>query len=790
MLKNYLKIAFRNLAKNKMFVIINILGLGIAIACSIVAYLNYQFSSSYDLEHEEKEVIYRINSERVFQGRSTKMGYVPHPVGDLLDENIEEINQVTNYIPLRGNIRIKEDLFNANITYVEQEFFNIFNFEWIYGEPNLSQPSNIYLSDQLAEKYFGEENPIGKEIIHVLDSGTINYYVAGVFKKKTNNSSFNFVESFTSFDNYYRSNPDVKPDDWLYWTTVFIQVNEASKIPLIENHLKQYLEPQNQAKEDFQITRYYLDPLVGMASRDEKDDISSATANGMPSAAVSAPIIMSSLILLLACFNFTNTSLAISGKRLKEIGLRKVMGGLRSQLIRQFLVENILLCLMAMLVGLIIAEFLAKAYSSLWPFLTLNVSYFDNLDLLLFLFLLLIFTGIIAGSYPAFYISKFQPASILKGSLKFGGTSPLTRTLLTLQFSIALLAIISGFAFVQNAHFQKNFDLGYEGDGVIQVDLGNSNRFEIFKNAVINNPLVKSHSGTEHQIMSYLRNDPVKYEGIEEEVDIYAVDENYLETMDIDLLQGRNFKPDSKTDREESIIVTEKFVRLFGWDEPMGKRVVWMDTVQLYVVGVIEDVYTNALWSELDPMMLRYAAPENYRYFIARTDPGNIIETNKYLEKQWKNLFPDKIYPGFYLSQEVSESATVNNNILKMFLFLGSVATVLALSGLFTLVSLNILKRIKEIAVRKVLGASIGNIAIKLNFQFIIILCIAIILSSALSYFMIDGLMDSIWTYHIEMNFLIFMISGISFLLVSIATVGAKVFRAASMNPVNALRNE
>ncbi len=790
MIKNYFKIAFRNLWKNKKYVIINVLGLGIAIACSIVAYLNYQFAGSYDEEHENKELIYRINSKRTFQGKNTIIGSVPRPMGELVEENIEEIDMVTNYLPIRSNIRVSDDLFHANITYVDQEFFHLFNFEWIKGEPDLRQTANIYINDEIAKKYYGNEDPMGKEFIHVLDSGTRSYYVAGVFKKKPNNSSFSFLESFTAFENYYMAYPKMQRDDWLYWTTLFIQVNDTTKLNMIDEQLQVYLAPQNKVKEDFQISKYYLDPFEGMAVRDEREDISSNTAEGMPSAAINAPFIMSGLILLLACFNFTNTSLALSGKRIKEIGLRKVMGGLRSQLIKQFLLENIILCFLAMLLGLFIAEILVKAYSSLWEFLTISLSYLNNIPLILFLFGLLLFVGIVAGSYPAFYVSRFEPASILRGTTKIGGTSPLTRTLLTFQFSIALLAIISGFAFVKNAHFQKNFDLGYDGDGIVQVNLKNNAEYEIFRNAAINNPLIKSHSGVQYSIMSSRRNDPVKYESTVEEVDIYAVDENYLSTMGIDLLQGRNFKRDSETDREESIIVSEKFASLFNWDDPIGKRIIWMDTVQLYVVGVVEDVYTSALWNEMEPMMLRYAYKKDNQYFIARTDPDKVVEVNKFLEGKWKEIFPNSIYTGWYLNDEVTESAMVNNNILKMFLFLGIVATLLALSGLFTLVSLNILKRVKEIAVRKVLGASISSIAIKLNLQFIIILSIAIVISSTLSYFMIEGLMSSIWTYHINLNIWLFLFSGLTFLLIAIATVGSKVIKAASMNPVDALRNE
>ncbi|HNP17826.1 MAG TPA: ABC transporter permease [Fulvivirga sp.] len=791
MIKNYLKITFRSLWKRKGFVTINVLGLAVAISCCIVAYLNFDYNQKFDVEHKNADKIYRINSKRIFQDRTRLLGYTPRPMGRIIEENIKDIDKLAQYERRGANIRIGDDFFGTGISYVDPNFLEMFTFEMVSGSVDLTDNSNIYISDDLAIKYFGQEDPLGKSITHVLDSGVRDYVVAGVFKKQASNSSFMFVEAITNYDNYFLSyKDDNDKGNWQVWNTTFIELKDPSRIPIIEKQLQAYIEPQNKAREDFQITSYYLDPFKGMAIRDEKLQVGSSTREGLPSAAVMAPLIMSGLLLLLACFNFTNTSIAISGTRLKEIGLRKVMGGLRSQLIRQFLVENILLCLMAMIIGLIIAEFFVPAYSQMWDFLEIKLSYTEDLGLIGFLFLLLIITGVIAGSYPAFYISKFEPVSILKGTQKFGGTSPFTKTLLSLQLTIALLAIIASVAFVRNAQYQNDFDLGYEGDGIIHVVFNNTNDYEIYKNAVVNDPRILSYSGTEHQLMESYRNDPVKFEDQEEEVDILNVDDNYLKTMDMRLLEGRNFNRDSETDIKESIIVTKKFARLFNWDNPIGKRIVWADTVQLFVVGVVDDIYTNALWRPLEPLMFRLADKKDYRFLSVNTKPSQVIAVNSYMEAKWKEIFPNKLYNGEYLNVDITEAALVNNNILKMFGFLGSVALILSISGLFTLVSLNIIKRLKEVAIRKVLGASIGSIAVKLNKQFIIIILIAIALSSLMSYFMIGGLMSSIWAYHVSLGAMIFIASGLVFLLISVLTVGSKVYGAAAANPVDSLRNE
>jgi putative ABC transport system permease protein len=790
MIKNYLKITFRSLWKKKTFVTINVLGLAIAIACCIVGYLNFDYNQRFDIKHKNADNIYRINSERIFQDRTRKLGLVPRPMGRLVEDNIEEVKTLTNYLSNNGNIKIDDDMFSTRISYVDPAFFKMFTIEMLSGTVDLTKNANIYISDELATKYFGEEEPLGKVIVQALDSGVRDYVVAGVFKKQPSNSSFMFVEAITNYENYFLTYHKEKRDDWKVWNTAFIEVLDKSRLAAIEGQLKAYIKPQNVAKEDFQITSYYLDPFVGMAIRDEKLQVGSSTREGLPSAAVVAPLIMSVLILLLACFNFTNTSIAISGTRLKEIGLRKVMGGVRSQLIRQFLTESIILCVIAMFFGLLIAEFLVPAYSQMWDFLDISLSYSDNIDLIVFLFVLLIFTGIIAGSYPAFYISKFEPVSILKGTQKFGGTSPFTKSLLTLQLTISLLTIIASIAFIKNAQFQKDFDLGYEGDGIIHVAFNSGNEYDIYKNSVINDPRILSYSGSEYQLMESYRNDPVKHEEQVEEVDILNVDDNYIKTMNFRLLEGRNFNKDSETDIKESVIITKKFAELFKWNNPIGKRIIWADTAQLFVIGIVDDIYTNALWQPLEPLMLRLSKKEDYRFLSVNTKPSEAVVVNEYLEAKWNEIFPNKLYTGEFLNVDINEAVLVNSNILKMFTFLGVVALILSISGLFTLVSLNIAKRLKEVAVRKVLGASIGSIAVKLNMQFIIIILIAIVFSSALSYYMIGGLMGSIWAYHIDISAFIFIASGVVFLVISVLTVGTKVYGAAAANPVDSLRNE
>ena len=287
-------------------------------------------------------------------------------------------------------------------------------------------------------------------------------------------------------------------------------------------------------REDFQIKEFALDPFVGMAQRDTANDTWSQTRSSSPTSAVVSPIIMAVLVLLIACFNMTNTAIAISSRRLKEIGIRKVMGSMRSQLIFQFIGETLFVCFLALLVGLMLGEVLLASWNSLWENMKLTSHYFDHPAFSIFMVSVLIFTGLVAGSYPAFYISHFEPVSILKGKLKFGGTNYFTRLLLVLQYAFSLVAIIFALAFYENSKFQRDFDLGFNDKSIIIAYVSNQSEFETYRNAIQQNKDILSIAGSKHSIFSSRYNDPIKHESRQLEVDIIDVGDEYLKTMGLE----------------------------------------------------------------------------------------------------------------------------------------------------------------------------------------------------------------------------------------------------------------
>ncbi len=801
MIKNYLLITLRSMMKNKLFILINVFGMGIAIACCITAYLNWDFSNSWDKVHVNADKIYRVQFWREFQGKRDRYGLAPLPLAGLINQNIKDVDKTVRYMSSYCDVRIGEEIFGDQMAYADSAFFDFFTYELISGSfVNFHDKGKVFISDELARKYFNKEDVTGQFLTQiVLGKDGVRrpkeFEIGGVFKKPRQNTSFGF-EMITLFDNFWDVNidPEFTETSWKRWAHVlFLKIEDPMQVASVSKQLQQYVEPQNKAREDFKVGEYYLENFNGMMKRNRANPrLDSDYLNGgIPDEAVLVPSVMAVLLLLLACFNFTNTSIAISSRRLKEIGVRKVMGGMRSQLVAQFMGENLILCILGLAAGLLMAEWLVPTYSSLWPWLDLSLSYSENLGFLAFIFILLMATAFIAGSYPSFYITSFEPVSILKGTARFGGTNWFTRILLGGQFLISLLMIIMSFAFYQNGQYQKEYDLGFATHGVISTFVNNEGAFNTYRDALSTNTDIELIAGTRHHITNGWYNDPVKYESVEREVDIMDVGDNYFETLDMTLIAGRKFQKDSETDRKESVLVTEELVKQFGWtDNPIGKRLVWMDTVQLYVVGVVKNVYARALWAPIQPLMIRYTSPDKYQQLVVKMEPKKIAQVNEYMEKKWKEVFPNTQYNGQMIDNELQETTEINDNIVTMFGFLGFFGALMTGIGLYTLVSLNIVKKMKEIGIRKVLGASIANIAGVINFEFVVNLGIATVLGGTLGYLATDWLMDSIWEYYKSMSVVSLMISVLSMVFVAILAVGYKTISTASLNPTKTLRDE
>ena len=777
--------------KSKLFVFVNILGLGLALACCIVAYLNYDFAMSFDSQHENGNEIYMVSATRQQQGNQIKYGVAPMALGSILETEVPNLKAFSRFEASGVGIKKGDKTFNRRVGFVDDAFLEMFNFPLLYGDKeNLKDMSNVFLSEATATTLFGEENALGKTVEFINSSGAnLMFTVGGVMENIGDANSIRF-SALSNFENYFRIY-GIERTDWKEFVDgVFVQTADASSIQKIPELLDKYVAIQNEARKDFEVSGFWTVPLSNLAFVQRDYNSTNLGGEALHPAAITAPNVMAVLILLLACFNFTNTAIAMSNKRLKEIGIRKTVGGSRGQLIFQFLGENILLCAMALVVGIVFATWLVPKYSDMWPGMTLVLNLAENTELVVFLAAVLLGTAFIAGGYPALYVSKFRPVSILRGTLKVGRSSILSKVLLTLQFTISVLSLISGFAFLQNANYQSSLDQGYDREQLLVVPLNDASEVKTFVNAISDNPAIQSIATTNGHIGYSWFTRPVKNQDSEIEIKIMDVGLGYDETVGFEILEGRGFnRENQEVDNTSNVVVNEKMVQSYGWSDPLGQQVTLFDTVQYRVVGVIKDYYDN-LFEPIRPVMMRLRNEDQVSSVVLRAAAKKHGTVQDYLEAEWEVLFPERPYNGFIQLQNVNEAQDVNGNITDIFLFLSFMAVVLSAIGLFTLVSINILSRTKEIGVRKVLGASTTVLATIINKPFLIVISIASLIGATASMFITTGLMSSIFTYHVEMGIISYLAPIIFILFISFLSITSKVLKATKKNPIDSLRYE
>ncbi|MEQ9377840.1 MAG: ABC transporter permease [Imperialibacter sp.] len=791
MFKNYLKLTVRNLRRNKLYVFINVLGLGISMACCIIAYLNTRFAYDFDKQHVNRENIYKVQINKDVQGQPVPYGITPVALGPRIAQDIPQVDEVVRVTGDSYILKVDRKVFNRHITFADPNFFDVFSFKMKEGSfDNFDNKSQLLLSEEMATAYFGNESATGKIITLVTsDEKNREFIVSGVLESMPENSTFQF-DAITVFENFLDLNK-IANNSWTSFVGgTFLFSKNGFAPEEVASLLTKYVPEQNQARPDWLIGSFYLEHMPDMPFSG-RDIYSYWFPQAMHPAAIIAPIVMSALILLIACFNFTNTSIATSSKRLKEIGIRKVIGGNRQQLIIQFMAENLALCLLAIVVALGLASFLVPAYSAMWEGMTLKLDLSQNTEIYLFLVGLMILTAIIAGAYPSIYVSRYEPVKILRGSLKVGTTSSLSRGLLMMQFGFTIMALVASMAFYQNAIFQENADMGFEKESVVGARVSSLQEYTTLRSAMEKNPDVISMSGSASHIGFWNYGRTIKSGDVEREVMMMDFGPEYFETMDLKMAEGRPFGKDlAESDRLGSIIVNEKFVEAFGWKEAVGQRVSISDTLHLTVVGVIKNFYSDNFFSPIEPYAFRLSREDNVNFLIARVAGDKIVESYKAMEQSWLDLFPDKPFNGFYQEDTLKEAHEVNANIVIIFVFLGVVSVLLSVIGLFTLISLNVIKRVKEIGIRKVMGAEIPQILWLISKSFLLMVVVASALGAVGGYYLTDMLIESIFKFYKPIGLVSFLVPFLIILSIAGSTSFLRVFAAARKNPVDSLRYE
>ncbi|MGA6119506.1 ABC transporter permease [Sphingobacterium anhuiense] len=795
MFSNYLKIALRVFWRNKFYVFLNIIGLGFAIACCILSYLNYNYRENFDLNHDQTAHIYRLNTIRSVDGSRQIWGVVPQPITDVIKSEAFTFKQIARFSKASMVVKIGEETFDEQIHYADKSLFEFFNLPLKYG--NLSgfdQSNQLVISETLADKYFANVIPIGKSITLIGTDGIPNVYtISAVSKNIPGNSSIRF-DILTSFENGLMNNKQGL-DDWKNpnLITTFVQLKDSNDAGTAVSTLNHYVTVHNRNRSEWPIAGFTLQPFSELALSSDIDMSgyvygSQLTANPR-GVLVIVPAIMSLFILLITCFNFTNISIAFASRRLKEIGIRKVMGGMRRQLIIQFLTENIVLCIFSAVLAFLFVTILLPTANQLTG-LDLSPDYGRDYGFWIFLLSIPLVCAILSGLYPAVYVSSFQPVLILKGKTALSTSNRFTRFLLIAQFSLSCFALVVGIVMSQNASFQKKADFGYAIHEVSVVTLHSPQEFQVFKEAILQYPEIKSVGGTVEQIGDGTYTQNAKTEKNEIATQVANIGgEAYLNTMGITLVEGRSFY-NTGADADASIIVNETFVQRMQLKQPINQQVT-LDSTEYTIVGVVRDYKEYGLHGLVPPCVLHMAKPEDFKFMVIRADRDKLLEVTKFLKATWSKLMPNTPYRGYLQSDLIEKEIRMTEAFKAIAFFLAMITLLLSASGLFAQISLNIDKRSKEIGVRKVLGASIMQIVGLVSREFARILLISFIIGSMLGYlFTSKFIFQVIYQYHPIAGPLPYIGTLLILVICCTAIIGTRVFSAARTNPVDRLRAE
>lgn len=788
MFKNYFKTTLRYFIRNSNHLLINLLGLTIAIGCSITAYVNYDFAVSFDSIHKKSKEIYRLNLEYYDNNELNKVGVAPLPLYDLIKTNISEVENIIRYG--EEHVTLKSDLktFSVGIGFTDPEFFQIFDFEFIHGGPEvLNDFTTLLITKELALKYFGKTDVIEETLDMVIDNKLTSFKVGAVIENPPSNGSFGFevIANINRYFDYFKVNPN---HDWQIWYLMFLHIPEDSKVKSAFQQIDRYLVDGLQKIELEHEYQAYPEPFYGMSN---KPRFRSYWLNrGMPKNAVTVPLILSIAMLIIACINFTNTTIAIAGKRLKEIGVKKVVGALQQHLIIQILTETFLISIIALVLGLMLAEILIPVYSNMWPWLDLELTYLDNIDIFIFIIVLLIAISFLAGGYPAFYISSFEPSKIFRGQTELKSANWYIKSLLFFQFIISVIMVVLTIGFWSNYYYQKDFNLGFQTEGIIYHYLGNGDEVKQLRPELNKIPEVKSTEVTYNNI--YNLDEYSKFETHDREIraDLLKTTPGYLNIMDIKLLKGRNFENNSVSDQQESILINEVFAEINGWTDPIGKEVIYNDSIRLYVIGIIKNIYHNGFSHEIRPLVIMNVAPANCRQIMIKANTVDLPNIQKKLGVLFKEFFPNRLYNPRYMDEAVKRALEINANGIFVFLFLGITSLLLTSTGLYSLISMNIARRTKEMGIRKVLGANSTNILWQLNYHFTYILIVSLIIGLNIGKYFSDFLLDRVFHYYNPMSYSNLCLSFIIITTVFILSIASKLRNTLRENPVDSLRSE
>ncbi|HRG78237.1 MAG TPA: ABC transporter permease [Cyclobacteriaceae bacterium] len=798
MLRNYLLIATRSLYKNLGYTSINIFGLAIGLACCLLVTLYVRFELSYEKFHENKESIYRYIPRGERDGQVSMQTMLPSGFGPLIAESFREVEMFTRFTDVneRPLIRKGDTFLDAKtLSAADKYFFKIFSFRLVQGDANtvLTRPGTIAVAKSVADKYFPNGDAVGQVIRY---DNAYDYEITGVFEDVPANSHLQFTY-LTTFETIAKMVQDQygfpaerflnSLDAWNYSTYFYIP-NEKGLDALAKRIDKKFTEARKEAYNDKALGDW-LQPLGEIHFT---KGIKADTANGDKNYVYIFSAV-ALLILIIACFNFMNLSTARAMKRAKEVGLRKVMGAFRHQLIKQFLGETIVLVSISLVIGIILLELLVPLFNSLVG-QHLEVVYLGGGSVIIYILIAGLLTGILAGSYPAFYLSSFVPAQVLKGHVGPSGNAGLRKILTVMQFGVAAFLMIGTLIVYQQMNFIQNKNLGFDKESIVYMNppMALWDKKEVLKENLLANTSIKSvtfSNGTPGMETSTWQYDFPGLDIPKRSMNTMIVDYDYINTFGLEIVEGRNLSEEFATDSTEAYLINEAAAEELVLEKPLGTPIRALDGHPAgRIVGVVKDFHYRSLHRRIEPLVLRID-PLNMWCMSVKLSAGNLKSHLAVLEKEWKQLAPDYPFSYQFVDETIDRQYKAEQNTGVLIGSFAALAIIIACLGLLGLTAFMTEQRKKEIGVRKVLGASVSGIIMLLSKDFSRLILIAFILVVPLAWYAMNQWLAD-FAYQVNISPFVFVGAGLVVLIIAFTSVFYQALKAAIVNPSETLRNE
>jgi putative ABC transport system permease protein len=787
MLKNLIKTVVRHILKHFGYSVLNILGLTLGITSAIFLIIYVSDEVSYDRYHEKAERIYRVSTTIKEPDDQFTWIVAQIPFGPQVVHDYPEVQSFVRFINMpRALYKYEDKQFNEeNFYYVDSTLFDIFSYKILKGEVKsaLLAPKKIILTEKIANKYFGKTDPIGK----TLTTGTDTYEVTGVIQDVPTNSHFRFdaiaarnnlPKQLGSWGNFgvftyllFPKNFDVKPF-------------ETKMQGMYDAYMKSIFGPLK-----ISIT-YHLEPVTRIhlfsTNAQEPEPTGSYTY-------VYIFAIVAIFLVLIAAMNYMNLATARSARRAREVGLRKVVGSRRGPLVLQFLSESMAFTLISLLISIILIIVLLPQFNVLAG-KSFNFHVIYSPVVLLSLLAVIVIVGILGGSYPAFFLSRFSPVTVLKGEIIQGSAGSMFRKILVVvQFTVSVIMIICTLIVFRQLNFLKTMDQGFDQKNVIGLQLNGAmgSKYPVLKQGLLENPNIKYVTSTSNSIGEGSGKVIFKVEtdqGMSDRaINFTVVDYDFIETLEIKILLGRNFQRDMPSDTLTGVVVNETFVKRMGWKDPVGKKVTLGNFINGRVIGVMKDYHQTGMYNGIESLLLIYRPLNNIIYI--KLGGTETTQTLSFIEQKWKEIFPNQPFVYQYLTERFNGQFRADEKRGFIFTFFTILAILIACLGLFGLASYMVEQRTKEIGIRKVFGANENTILGMISKDFLILVSIGIIIAVPVAYYLMSKWLEN-YVYRTKIGVPILLGAALLTILITFLTISYKAYQAAIMNPARALKAE